>query len=79
MRGLKGKNALVTGGASGIGQATATRFMEEGCGVVCAEHCDDLFFPSNQRDSILEYFTVTDYRYWLVRGVAIWSWFTIRY
>jgi 2-hydroxycyclohexanecarboxyl-CoA dehydrogenase len=33
MRGLKGRNAIVTGGASGIGRAAALRLAAEGCRV----------------------------------------------
>jgi meso-butanediol dehydrogenase / (S,S)-butanediol dehydrogenase / diacetyl reductase len=41
MRGLENKNVIVTGGASGIGQATAARFLEEGCSVCVLDRSDE--------------------------------------
>ena len=40
MRGLRGKRVLITGGAGGIGTATAKRFLDEGARVVVLD-CDD--------------------------------------
>jgi NAD(P)-dependent dehydrogenase (short-subunit alcohol dehydrogenase family) len=37
MRGLRGKVVVVTGGASGIGEACVERFVEEGCRTVVAD------------------------------------------
>lgn len=49
MRGLKIKNVLVTGGASGIGRATAKRFLEEGCHVLVLDR-DELALKRLQEE-----------------------------
>src|SRR5207244_2572819 len=41
VRGLKNKRVLITGGASGIGAATAARFLEEGSQVVVLDRDAD--------------------------------------
>jgi NAD(P)-dependent dehydrogenase (short-subunit alcohol dehydrogenase family) len=49
MRGLKGKRVLITGGASGIGAATASRFLDEGS-AVCVLDRDAKAREKIQRD-----------------------------
>ena len=41
MRGLTDKRVVITGGASGIGLATAQRFLEEGCRVIVIDRDSD--------------------------------------
>ena len=46
MRGLAGKNVIVTGAASGIGRACAARLLEEGAGVLGADVAPGADAPS---------------------------------
>jgi NAD(P)-dependent dehydrogenase (short-subunit alcohol dehydrogenase family) len=53
MRGLKGKNMVVTGAASGIGRATAARLLQEGARVLGADITpgDDRPDPAGEADA----------------------------
>src|SRR5690348_12256159 len=46
---LEGKNALITGGASGIGRATGLRFAQEGANVFLADR-----FPAGAEEGAAE-------------------------
>jgi len=56
MRGLKGKTAIVTGGAAGIGAAIVSRFLEEGTRVVVF----DLNAPPH-KEAVFLRTDITDY------------------
>ena len=49
MYGLKGKRVLITGGAGGIGMATAKRFLEEGSRVAVLD-CNDEALKSSKNE-----------------------------
>jgi meso-butanediol dehydrogenase / (S,S)-butanediol dehydrogenase / diacetyl reductase len=49
MRGLEGKRVVVTGGTSGIGEATSRRFLEEGARVVALAVGEDEVSTAQER------------------------------
>ena len=54
MRGLEGKRVVVTGGTSGIGEATSRRFLDEGARVVALAVGDDEVATAAERISGIE-------------------------
>jgi NAD(P)-dependent dehydrogenase (short-subunit alcohol dehydrogenase family) len=49
MRGLEGKRVVITGGTSGIGEATSRRFLDEGARVVAVAIGEDEVATATQR------------------------------
>jgi NAD(P)-dependent dehydrogenase (short-subunit alcohol dehydrogenase family) len=60
MRGIQGKNYVVTGAASGIGSATAARLLEDGASVLGADITPTADRPSPEGDSDAWAFTAVD-------------------
>jgi len=60
MRGLRGKRVLITGGAGGIGRATAVRFLEEGAFVVVLDRDDRACREMEREMPSLEGYIVAD-------------------
>jgi NAD(P)-dependent dehydrogenase (short-subunit alcohol dehydrogenase family) len=61
MRGLEGRTYIVTGGASGIGRATAARLLDEGASVMGADLADEpAGAPSSVADGARWAFTGCD-------------------
>ena len=58
-RRLEGRTAIITGGASGIGLATARRFAEEGARVVLVDVDDDRGQRRRRRSSAATTCTAT--------------------
>ncbi len=60
MRGLEGKRVLITGGARGIGEVTAARFLEEGARVIILDQDEEGCRQLEQKMPALEGAIVAD-------------------
>lgn len=83
MRGLSNKRVLITGGASGIGAATAKRFLEEGCRVCVLDQNEaacrkiEVELPELERVLVVDVSDIKQVKKAFVEIDVFWGWIDV--